>query len=173
MRKKFCRKPDFEHDLFISRCEERSGWVTDESKEGELFLGRRVIWPLGDDPSRPCIWNNHSSFFEIHIVGNIGIIDNFCILVNLLFAALFWHYDVSECEFIYQFVWEYCILKLYSPLALLFSNGTAKMKLAMLAFLCWGLFRKKLLCMFLHHIVCVCLTVYPKSCLSICLFISW
>ena len=82
-------------------------------------------------------------FFEIHEVGNIGIIANF----------VFWHicslpcwvlgdYDASKCEIIYQWVWENCILKLYSPLVQLFSNGIAKMKLAMLPSMCWDLFRR-------------------------------
>ena len=58
-----------------------------------------------------------------------------CIPKYLQFSALLGHYDFSKYEIIYLWVWENCIPMLYFPWVQLFCYGTAKTKLAMLAFI--------------------------------------
>ena len=68
-------------------------------------------------------------------IGNIGIIANFVFLKIYNFISLFTTYDVGKCELRCQLVyWDY-IVRLLTSLFMFFSNGTAKMKLAILAFL--------------------------------------
>ena len=82
----------------------------------------------------------------MHKVDIFGIIANFAnIPTYLQFAALFGDYDASQFKILYQWVLENRILKLYSPLVQLFSNGTAKTKLAMLAFFVEAYFEKTLI----------------------------
>ena len=58
------------------------------------------------------------------------------------FSSLFALYDASKCKIRYQWVQEDYIWKLQNLLFFFFSNGTAKTKLAILAFLCYGEFVK-------------------------------
>ena len=65
----------------------------------------------------------------------------FCIPIYLQFPSLFLHY-VSKCEITYQCVQENYISKLQTSLVQFVSDGTAKIKLAILAFLYCGEFVK-------------------------------
>ena len=55
-----------------------------------------------------------------------------CTPIHLQFVAKLGHCDVSKCEIICQWVWQNCSSMLYTSLVQLFSNGTAKTKLAFL-----------------------------------------
>ena len=65
-----------------------------------------------------------------------------CILIYLRFVSLFAPYNISKCEIRWQWVHEDCISGLKNSLVLFISNGTAKTKLAILAFLCCAEFMK-------------------------------
>ena len=65
-----------------------------------------------------------------------------CIPRNLQFSSLFALHDASKCTIRYQWVQKDYIWRLWNLFSLLISNGTAKAKLAILAFLCCGEFVK-------------------------------
>ena len=57
--------------------------------------------------------------------------------IYLLFPPLFDYHDVSKCEIRFERIPENYISRLHMPLVCFCSHGTAKMKLQILAFLCW------------------------------------
>ena len=62
--------------------------------------------------------------------------------IYLQFSSLFVLTDLSKCEIRNQGAYEESISRLYILLDLLIYDGTAKTKLAMLAFLYYGMFMK-------------------------------
>ena len=65
-----------------------------------------------------------------------------CIPIHLQFPSLFSPYEVSKCDISYQWLWVDYISRLQTLLVLFISNGIAKTKLAILAFLYRGEFVK-------------------------------
>ena len=66
----------------------------------------------------------------------VDIIANF--VIYLQFPSVFASYDVGKCEIRYEWDNKDCISRLQISLVNLISYGTAKTKLAILAFLCCG-----------------------------------
>ena len=86
---------------------------------------------------------DNSSFSQTHKVGNVGIIANFVFIYIcsfLLYLVILT--GLSKCKIRNQGEYKDYISRLYILLDLLIFNGTAKTKLAMLAFLYYGEFVK-------------------------------
>ena len=79
-----------------------------------FFLSKSYILQLKNSPSHYC---------------------QFCIPIHLQFPLLFVAYDFNKYEIRYQWVQEDYVSRLRTSLVQFLSNGTAKMKLAILAFL--------------------------------------
>ena len=86
-----------------------------------------------------------SRFSQTQKIGNIAIIAiivNFVFQYIFLFRPLFALYDVGKCEIRCHWVQEDYILMMQTSVIEFSSNGVAKTKLAILAFLYCGRFVK-------------------------------
>ena len=94
-----------------------------------------------------CLWrkiNVYSSFSKTHNIGNIGIIANLIVPYICSFLLYLYYFTLVNVKLD---VHEDYILKLQISLVLFISNGKAKTKLVILAFLYCGEFVKNSLCL--------------------------
>ena len=83
-----------------------------------------------------------SRFSQSHKVGNVGIIANFVLPYICSLLLFLGHFAAGKRQIKCQWVQYNCISRFNILLVWYFSNGTAKTKLAILAFLYCGVFVK-------------------------------